>query len=420
MNESDTDTVGLKQVGKSFIYFRGMKSKVGMKSVPADMVVFDELDEAPPDGVTMARKRLSASSFQEEIALSNPTIPGYGIDLEFQSSDQKYYMLKCPHCGEWNCLEESFPDCLLKVGDSVILACKRCRRELDKSLGQWVAKFPSNKEVSGYQYSQLFSPTVRAVEIWNEFVKAQQNGKIALFYNLTIGLAYVTAKEKLTREKVLSLCDSQFPDDPWTNSHEPVFMGVDQGNYLHIVFMKKHGDKVLTWTAFEKDFEQLDRYMNMGVCVCVIDGMPETRKAKEFAARFRGRVFLNYYNANMKGSARWIQDDEQEDWRVEENRTESLDASHELLDKGRAALPRRDEMIEEFAMHCANTAKKLDEDIDTGSKRYIWVKLGADHYRHAANYAYIALTQHQPVASIAQAAEDVREAPDLVTANQDW
>jgi hypothetical protein len=33
---SDTDTVGLKRVNKSFIYFRGMKSNPQLKSVPAD------------------------------------------------------------------------------------------------------------------------------------------------------------------------------------------------------------------------------------------------------------------------------------------------------------------------------------------------------------------------------------------------
>ena len=42
----DTDTAGLKRVGNAHLYFRGMQSPVGMKSTPADMVIFDELDEA--------------------------------------------------------------------------------------------------------------------------------------------------------------------------------------------------------------------------------------------------------------------------------------------------------------------------------------------------------------------------------------
>jgi hypothetical protein len=35
-------------------------------------------------------------------------------------------------------------------------------------------------------------------------------------------------------------------------------------------------------------------------------------------------------------------------------------------------------------------AKKLEEDEETGSKRYIYVKLGPDHFRHAFNYETMA------------------------------
>jgi hypothetical protein len=33
-----------------------------------------------------------------------------------------------------------------------------------------------------------------------------------------------------------------------------------------------------------------------------------------------------------------------------------------------------------------NVAKKLKEDEETGSKRYLYIKLGPDHFRHAFNY----------------------------------
>ena len=107
-----TDNVGLKQIGKSFIYFRGMESKIGMKSVPADMAIYDEIDEAPPKAKSMARERLSHSNFKWELQLSNPSMPNYGIDIDFQLSDQRYWNLKCPHCGTWNCVEDEFPKCL--------------------------------------------------------------------------------------------------------------------------------------------------------------------------------------------------------------------------------------------------------------------------------------------------------------------
>ena len=54
----DTDTAGLKRIADAHVYFRGMQSTVGMKSIPVDMLVFDELDEAPPESKTLARERL--------------------------------------------------------------------------------------------------------------------------------------------------------------------------------------------------------------------------------------------------------------------------------------------------------------------------------------------------------------------------
>ncbi len=66
----DTDTVGLKRIGDANLYFRGMKSTVGMKSVPADMIVFDELDEATPDARAMAWERIAHSDYKRVIELS--------------------------------------------------------------------------------------------------------------------------------------------------------------------------------------------------------------------------------------------------------------------------------------------------------------------------------------------------------------
>ena len=53
-------------------------------------------------------------------------------------------------------------------------------------------------------------------------------------------------------------------------------------------------------------------------------------------------------------------------------------------------LPKECKIVREFAQHLHNVAKKLEEDEETGSKRYIYVKLGVDHFRHAFNYEAMA------------------------------
>jgi hypothetical protein len=48
---------------------------------------------------------------------------------------------------------------------------------------------------------------------------------------------------------------------------------------------------------------------------------------------------------------------------------------------------------EEFARHLAADAKVLDEDPETGAKKYRYVRTGEDHYSLACTYALMASTR---------------------------
>jgi hypothetical protein len=45
------------------------------------------------------------------------------------------------------------------------------------------------------------------------------------------------------------------------------------------------------------------------VSLCVVDAMPETRNARAFAERHRGKIFMNYYAAYQKGDYAWNEKD---------------------------------------------------------------------------------------------------------------
>ena len=375
----DTDSAGLKQVWNTFLYLRGMQSKVGLKSIPVDMIIFDELDEANQNAVDMAMERMGHSEFKEVLKLSNPTLPDYGIDKAFQETDQRYWLLKCEKCGEYTCLEDTFPECLKTIGGRVIRACQKCHAELNPSIGQWVAKRPSITEKRGYHYSQLFSHFIHPEDILHQF---RTTNNLTDFYNLKIGVAYVEAQNRLSVQEVLALCGDY---GIASEDRGPCFMGVDQGKDLHVVIGKKHpmkSDQIIHLGVY-KDWEELDRLMrNFNVLSCVVDALPETRNARAFAERFKGKVYLNYYNQHQKGSYAW----NEKELIVQCNRTESLDASHRQVMEQTVILPKNCEIVQEFATHMHNVAKKLEEDEETGSKRYVYVKLGPDHFRHAFNY----------------------------------
>lgn len=380
----DTDTANIKKIHKSFLYLRGMKSRVGLKSIPVDMVVIDELDEAPQNSVDMAMERMSHSKIKEILKLSNPTLPDYGIDKAFQLTDQRYWLLKCPKCNEYTCLEDTFPECLVEMKNGrVIRACRKCRAELDPSMGKWVAKRPSITDKRGYHYSQLFSHYVTPFSILDLFRKT---ANLTDFYNLKIGDAYVEAENRLSIQEVLKRCGSEGIS---SQDAGPCAMGVDQGKDLHVVIGKKSysGPGKIIHIAVYKDWEELDRLMkNFNVNVCVVDALPEQRNARAFAKRFKRKVYINFYNDHQKGSYAW----NEKELVVSSNRTESLDASHVEITSEKVVLPKQCGVVEEFAAHLHNVAKKLEEDEETGSKRYVYVKLGVDHFCHAFNYEVMA------------------------------
>ena len=87
---STTDTIELKRVGKSNLYFVGakvlqriageQKSSAALKSEPVDSLNFDEFDEIDPSMAVLALDRIGHSEIKNESYTSTPSIPDFGID----------------------------------------------------------------------------------------------------------------------------------------------------------------------------------------------------------------------------------------------------------------------------------------------------------------------------------------------------
>lgn len=394
---ADTDAANIKRVGRSMLYLRGAratksiqgskKTSSQLKSVPVDRIVFDEFDEMEPAMVDLALERVAHSSVKEEAYLSTPSIPDYGIDKLYQASDQRQWHVKCPSCGAKTCLEETFPDCLREdPAGKIYRACGACGAEVDPSVGEWVTKYPSrSQDLVGWHISQLCSKYVDPKTILEAY-RNPPGGRLQEVYNSKLGRAYIEAQNRLSIQEVLALCGSEgiASSDPG-----PCAMGVDQGKDLHVVIGKRGTQKPgqLVHLGIYRDWIELDRLMKaFNVVRCVVDALPETRNAREFAGRFPGRVYLNYYQEHQKGRYSW----NERELTVACNRTESLDASHNEVMNGQLALPKECEIVRNLATHLHNTAKKLEEDAETGAKRYVYVKLGTDHFRHAFNYECMA------------------------------
>ena len=392
----DTDTAGLKRIGNAHLYLRGMQSTVGMKSVPADMIVFDELDEATPQAKSMARERLAHSDYKRILELSNPSLPDYGIDEVYQQSDQRHWTLKCPGCNEWVAPDEEFPDRLgqevrviqPRPGGGHCLACPKCETELDRTDGEWVAEYP-DREIHGYRISQLHSFKVDPGEILNEYRLTRFPDR---FYNLKIGIPWAGLERRLDLSSVLALSSQDLMPER-LNEGGFVSMGVDTGKALHVVILRtddsdyKH--EHLVHLGICREFSELDELIQrFSVRRCVVDGLPETHATREFAKRHRNKVALCFFNETQKGEPKW----DHESQHVLVNRTEALDMSRAAIRESAVTLPRREPIVEEFAAHLTRDAKVLDEDEETGVKRYRYIRTGENHFSMAFTYALLAST----------------------------
>jgi hypothetical protein len=408
----DTDTAGLKQIGEGSIYFRGTNSRTRMKSVPADFLIFDELDEMVPANVELARKRLGHSAYGWELYLSTPSFPGYGIDLAFEATDQCYWLLRCPGCRTWHCLEDEFLErhgspqdpraeiCFVRgePGRETIV-CLDCGHALDPAEGAWVAKRPQECR-RGYAVSKFASSVVsqqdrsqgaqtKPAALLRQWRETQFPAE---FYNSELGLPYLDAEGGLAEQDLQALVGGY----PMMATGRECVMGVDQGNGLHVVVKepKEDGYAITVYVHHEpmtdETFSHLDHLMDaFDVRACVIDALPNTHAARAFARRFRGRVWLSYYG-NQKGKVSWGYDQENSPI-VNVNRTEALDAWRDVHKQAKRRIPRIEGQMTTYVKQMTNILRSIEEDSVTGAKRATWIKRGPDHFAHADSYAEIAL-----------------------------
>jgi hypothetical protein len=394
----DTDAANIKKIGKSMLYLRGARSSgkiegvkessSQLKSIPVDCIVFDEKDEMSPGMVELALERVSHSEIQEEISISTPTMPGYGIDRDYQNSDQRVWMIKCSKCGGYTCMEMEFPDCLIELQDGTVKrVCIKCKNEIFPRDGSWIAQVPSkSKELVGWWISQLNSRYVNPKKIL-ELYKNPLNGDPTEFYNSKMGMAYIAAENRLTKGDIYACCGKDISPSFAQNT---CAMGVDVGEKLHVVIGHPRGDgryKILH-VARVDSFEDLhDLAKKFNVKCAVIDMEPETRKVRDFQKSEPYTVYLCDYQERMKVSQRT----DEKDGMIVVRRTETLDSVHHAITSpGRLELPRRSAEIDVYASEMTMTAKVLQEDELTKSRKYVYKCFGADHYYHATNYFLLA------------------------------
>ncbi len=397
----DTDATGIKNIAGAFLYLRGARStqrvegvkkdSSKLRTIPVDALVLDEEDLMDPAMIEMALERFSHSAVQEEHHLSTPTIPDFGVDKLYNESDQRIWIIRCPKCRRDCCLELDFPACVQQRPDGVwYRACAHCGAELNPMDGFWVAQYPG-REWEGRWISQLNSLTVDPGLILEKF-ENPPNGNPQEVYNSKLAMAWIAAENRLTKQMVYECCG---PDAIESKDFGPCAMGVDVGKGLHVTIGKKleGGRPQVVYIGQVGEFPDLvDLTTRFNVKCMVIDLYPETRAVRALQKTLADKgiqVFGCQYEDRVKQGE--ITDEAAGVITV--SRTEQCDGTHNLIANVLVTLPRRCPTVEDFALHCSNLVKILQEDERTGLKIFRYKKTGPDHFRHSFNYLNMALAQ---------------------------
>lgn len=216
-SKSTGNTLLHKKFPGGHITLAGSNSPASLASRPVRIVFFDEVDRFPPsagtegDPVSLGRKRTTTFFNKLCVMVSTPTIKKASrIELAWETSDQRRYLVPCPGCGMkfamrfseagtshefWKnvkhlCLkwEKDRPETAHFVCDSCGLVMDHSNKRYMLENGEWVKGQPGITKVAGFHLNELYSPWRTWGDVALDFLRAKRNPEtLKTFINTSLG-----------------------------------------------------------------------------------------------------------------------------------------------------------------------------------------------------------------------------------------
>lgn len=412
----DVNSAQIKQFGTSFLYLNGTFGQNQAISVPADILVHDEVDFSNMTVLTTYESRLKHSPHKLRREFSTPTLPKRGISARFDNSRRHFNFCKCNHCNEWflpsywnHVRIPEWDKPLDEITSSNLhttewrdakLHCPRCHKvpSLQHQHRQWVIENPGDRyEAAGYAVSPFDAPNVISTPYLVE--RSTKYERLADFWNFELGLPYEDAKESLTESLLKAL---HVEGD--AGRFGAMFFGADMGLTCHLMVgtMDAIGNLIVVHrercplSKFEERKTALCKQYS--VLVSVMDAFPYVDLVLRLQA-----VDLNLFGAVSHDSDKLrvfeIQAGEEEEDKgklpikqAKINRNMALDELSGLLLARKAVFLKDNEEEQRlFIAHCLDIKRTQQLD-KKGQLKNVWVKSekGDDHYFFALLYLYTA------------------------------
>lgn len=441
--EEVVDSVGLRKIGDSWIFFRsGHHPKAG-EGIDVDCVRFDEIDRINPATLTAFNETLAASSFGWRRDISTPSLPDVGVNASFSQSDQRHWLMKCPSCGHWFTLIHDFPRCVVELPkdskgqanhdyhlkypfvrqtDLYAYKCMKCGELVSDETrikGIWVAFYPERTRVRGYQISQLICPWISAHQL---MMKRSDYKLDQLFENYVIGRPYLGDNVLVTRQDILRCVDTSLTN-PYDLRRDNVVIGTDWGNQswgvagmvdpdnpqmFIILDIWMIDDNEAVTVNGRKDnphiTKSVEKFRQWNAKRGVYDAGYGKDRNWELAQTFPGRIYSCFYPNLSTAVTKQVDDQWSEaEGRVNVDRTMTLKIMTKMFRDGLFRIPQwvaSNPLFETFIKHVTNLVLIRDIEEDEKTKKEVISERigtlpGGDHFGHALNYLCIGLRKQE-------------------------
>lgn len=420
--DKELDNSEVKGIGNSLLYMRGCSGTTAALSVPADMLIHDEVDRSDPDILGQYQSRIKHSKYKKTRHFGTPTLDGRGIALHMESSRRYRQACVCNHCQ--HTFVPSFHTDVVIPGykddenkgelknitkynlnnirwQEAYLACPACKQEpsLQREHRKWICENPSAIfEAKGYYVTPFEVPNVVTIA---SLVKEITKYKSWIeFVNQALGETANSSESQLTAADVNNAKVTDYD----LRSNEMHCMGIDVGQICHIAVGRETPDGELLVVHRERvvlaklKARKAELKRQFRVAVTVIDSQPETHLV-HLMQKADKNLYGAVYSQNRKLATYEIV-------LVEKDLKEGKLPIHqariirdlnfdEVMALFKAGLikwmPQDSENDELFINHCTDMTRTqvLDRSNETV---YTWAKSkeGQDHYMHTVGYLHVA------------------------------
>ena len=394
-------------INGSEIYFLGGVSASGQISIPADCLIFDEVNFVSDLAITsMLQSRLTHSKHKISTYISTPTLEDYGVSDGYNISKQHVEMQKCSKCNHKFHVDYhkhvEIPGFLGKINEfnfqnkrilqnyavkDAYILCPKCKRPIDTSIQnrEWVCvNNESLAESAGFWITPFSAPDI--ITPADLIRSACKYVSYSDFENFALGNPFSDSTTGLSKDEIEScFVGNQILSVPYS------VMGLDMGGLCACTIGIPNGlgaadvvhSEMIPLKDVKKRVAELKKKFN--VIHTVIDAYPYTETVLRMQLKDRDSHAAIFGRSLELYVERTKDDDEGKALSgmrvVNISRERMLDYTASVIREGSVRFINCEGEKELFKIHLTDLkrAKILDKD---GEVAYKWTKSanGEDHY----------------------------------------